>query len=48
MGKLGAHYVENSNATHAHKLTGKLLLTVGESDKNVDPSTTLQVRCASV
>ena len=29
--------------TNAHKLTGKLLLTVGEIDSNVDPASTMQV-----
>lgn len=29
--------------THASKLTGKLLLTVGELDHNVDPASTMQV-----
>jgi dipeptidyl-peptidase 4 len=43
MGKLGAHYAENSNVTHAHKLQGKLLLIVGEMDTNVDPASTMQV-----
>ncbi|MCB9880306.1 MAG: prolyl oligopeptidase family serine peptidase [Planctomycetes bacterium] len=43
MGTLGPHYAENSNVTHAAKLQGKLLLTVGELDKNVDPASTLQV-----
>ncbi|KAI9163456.1 Dipeptidyl aminopeptidase 4 [Paramyrothecium foliicola] len=36
-------YVESSNATHAGKLTGKLMLIVGELDDNVDPSSTLQL-----
>jgi dipeptidyl aminopeptidase/acylaminoacyl peptidase len=40
---VGAHYREQSNVTNAHKLTGKLLLTVGELDKNVDPASTMQV-----
>ena len=43
MGRMGPHYAENSNVTHAHKLQGKLFLTVGELDNNVDPSSTLQV-----
>ncbi len=34
---------DQSNVTNAHKLTGKLLLTVGELDKNVDPASTMQV-----
>lgn len=29
--------------THAHKLQGKLLLIVGELDRNVDPASTMQV-----
>ncbi|MFO0957762.1 MAG: DPP IV N-terminal domain-containing protein [Isosphaeraceae bacterium] len=40
---VGPHYAENSNVTHAGKLQGKLLLTVGELDKNVDPASTMQV-----
>ena len=43
MGKMGPHYQENSNVTHAHKLTGDLMLTVGEMDSNVDPASTMQV-----
>ncbi|MFT5413246.1 MAG: dipeptidyl-peptidase-4, partial [Verrucomicrobiales bacterium] len=43
MGTVGPHYAENSNVTHAHKLRGKLLLTVGELDRNVDPASTMQV-----
>ncbi len=43
MGKLGPHYKQNSNVTHASKLQGDLLLTVGEVDTNVDPASTLQV-----
>ena len=40
---IGTHYDEQSNVTQAHKLTGNLLLTVGELDKNVDPASTMQV-----
>ncbi|MCP4613490.1 MAG: prolyl oligopeptidase family serine peptidase [Planctomycetes bacterium] len=40
---VGPHYEEQSNVTQAHKLQGKLLLTVGELDKNVDPASTMQV-----
>lgn len=43
MGKVGPHYAESSNVVHAHRLRGKLLLTVGELDSNVDPSSTYQV-----
>ena len=40
---IGPHYQEQSNVTQAHRLTGKLLLTVGELDRNVDPASTMQV-----
>lgn len=40
---IGPHYVEQSNVTNAHRLTGKLFLTVGELDRNVDPASTMQV-----
>ena len=40
---IGPHYKEQSNVTNAHKLSGKLLLTVGELDRNVDPASTMQV-----
>ncbi|MHC4733857.1 MAG: DPP IV N-terminal domain-containing protein [Planctomycetota bacterium] len=40
---IGPHYKEQSNVTQAHKLQGKLLLTVGELDRNVDPASTMQV-----
>lgn len=40
---VGSHYAEQSNVTNAHKLQGKLLLTVGELDRNVDPASTMQV-----
>jgi dipeptidyl aminopeptidase/acylaminoacyl peptidase len=40
---VGPHYAEQSNVTQAHRLTGKLLLIVGETDENVDPASTLQV-----
>ena len=43
MGKVGPHYKENSNVTHAKKLQGDLMLTVGEVDSNVDPASTMQV-----
>ncbi|MBC8096389.1 MAG: prolyl oligopeptidase family serine peptidase, partial [Akkermansiaceae bacterium] len=36
-------YVRSSNVADAHKLTGKLLLMVGETDRNVDPASTMQV-----
>ncbi len=40
---IGPHYAAQSNVTNAYKLTGKLLLTVGEVDSNVDPASTMQV-----
>ena len=40
---IGPHYEEQSNVTHAGKLKGRLLLTVGEVDRNVDPASTMQV-----
>lgn len=43
---VGPHYAEQSNVTNAGKLTGKLLLTVGELDRNVDPASTMQVAAA--
>lgn len=38
-----SHYEESSNAAHADRLNGELLLTVGEMDENVDPASTMQV-----
>jgi len=40
---VGPWYGEQSNVTLARNLRGKLLLTVGELDRNVDPSSTMQV-----
>ncbi len=40
---IGPHYAEQSNVTQAHRLEGKLLLIVGELDRNVDPASTMQV-----
>lgn len=40
---IGPEYADNSNVTHAKNLKGSLLLTVGEVDTNVDPSSTYQV-----
>jgi dipeptidyl aminopeptidase/acylaminoacyl peptidase len=45
---VGPHYAEQANATNAHKLQGKLLLIVGELDRNVDPASTMQVVAALV
>lgn len=43
---VGPEYADSSNVTHASKLTGKLMLIVGEMDKNVDPASTMQVASA--
>jgi dipeptidyl aminopeptidase/acylaminoacyl peptidase len=40
---VGPWYAESSNTENAWRLKGKLMLVMGEMDKNVDPSTTLQV-----
>ena len=40
---VGPHYEASSNVADAHKLQGKLLLIVGELDKNVDPASTMQL-----
>ena len=40
---LDESYPRSSNVTDAYKLQGRLLLMVGEMDKNVDPSSTMQV-----
>src|SRR3954449_3939015 len=40
---IGPHYAAQSNVTNAYRLRGKLLLTVGELDRNVDPASTMQV-----
>ena len=40
---VGPEYAESSNVTYAPKLSGKLLLIVGEMDTNVDPASTMQV-----
>ncbi len=40
---VGPEYAESSNVTCAAKLSGKLLLIVGEMDTNVDPASTMQV-----
>jgi dipeptidyl-peptidase-4 len=40
---VGPWYAANSNVTLAKGLKGKLLLIVGELDRNVDPASTMQV-----
>ncbi|MBN2843210.1 MAG: DPP IV N-terminal domain-containing protein [Sedimentisphaerales bacterium] len=41
-------YTTNSNVVNAGKLQGKLLLIVGELDRNVDPASTMQVANALI
>ncbi len=45
---VGPHYEAQSNVTQAHRLQGKLLLIVGELDRNVDPASTMQVVSALI
>lgn len=45
---VGPEYAEQSNVTQAHRLTGKLMLFVGEMDENVDPASTMQVANALI
>jgi dipeptidyl-peptidase-4 len=45
---VGDHYAAQSNVTNADKLTGKLMLVVGELDRNVDPASTMQVANALI
>ena len=40
---VGPEYAASSNVDNAHRLQGKLMLIVGEMDRNVDPSSTMQV-----
>jgi len=40
---LGPEYAASSNVDNAYRLRGKLLLSVGEMDQNVDPASTMQV-----
>jgi dipeptidyl aminopeptidase/acylaminoacyl peptidase len=40
---IGPQYSESSNVDNAWRLQGKLMLVVGEMDKNVDPASTYQV-----
>jgi dipeptidyl aminopeptidase/acylaminoacyl peptidase len=45
---VGPEYAASSNVDHAHRLTGRLMLLVGELDTNVDPSSTYQVANALI
>ncbi|MFP6872391.1 MAG: prolyl oligopeptidase family serine peptidase [Verrucomicrobiales bacterium] len=40
---VGPHYAESSNIDNAHRLQGKLLLIVGELDRNVPPESTYRL-----
>jgi len=40
---IGPQYSASSNVDNAYRLQGKVLLVVGEMDKNVDPSSTMQL-----
>ncbi len=40
---VGPEYAASSNVEHASRLQGRLLLVVGELDRNVDPASTLQL-----
>jgi dipeptidyl aminopeptidase/acylaminoacyl peptidase len=43
MGLMGPHYEEQSNITNAHRLRGRLMLMVGEMDRNVPPESTYRL-----
>ncbi len=45
---VGPQYAESSNVDNARRLRGKLLLIVGELDKNVPPESTLRVADALI
>ncbi|MEO8333921.1 MAG: DPP IV N-terminal domain-containing protein [bacterium] len=40
---IGPEYAASSNVDNAYRLQGRLMLIVGEMDRNVDPSSTMQV-----
>ena len=45
---VGPHYAESSNIDNAHRLEGRLLLIVGELDRNVPPESTLRLADALI
>lgn len=45
---VGKHYEESSNVVNAHLLQGRLMLIVGELDRNVDPASTMQMADALI
>ena len=45
---VGPHYAESSNIDNANRLEGRLLLIVGELDRNVPPESTLRLADALI
>ena len=45
---VGLHYIQQSNFNQAHKLQGKLLITHGELDNNVNPFCTMRLANALI
>ncbi len=45
---VGPHYAKSSNIDNAHRLEGRLLLIVGELDRNVPPESTLRLADALI
>jgi dipeptidyl aminopeptidase/acylaminoacyl peptidase len=45
---VGPHYAASSNIDNAHHLRGKLMLIVGELDKNVPPESTMRLAAALI
>ena len=45
---VGPHYAASSNIDNAHRLRGKLLLIVGELDRNVPPESTMRLAAALI
>ena len=45
---VGPHYSASSNIDNAHRLQGKLMLIVGELDKNVPPESTFRLADALI
>ncbi|MDE0838333.1 MAG: prolyl oligopeptidase family serine peptidase [Kiritimatiellae bacterium] len=45
---VGPHYAESSNIDNAHRLKGRLMLLVGELDKNVPPESTMRLSAALI
>lgn len=45
---VGPHYAESSNIDNAHRLKGRLMLLVGELDRNVPPESTMRLSAALI